>query len=446
MTARSRCGLAFVLAVTTAACQGNGGTAAMAANRRAGRAPSAQGGSASGGSPGTGGATGAGGSSAGGTRRDWRNEHRRDRGGTSRLGRLGRLRAAPGIRARAERAERAGHWRRGRQRGTRRRRRQRHRRRGRAGRLGRERHRRPRRRLGRAGSSRQLHRLGDAEQARQEPTPRRRQHLRRGGGDGAVRPSLHLHLGRPVRFADALHGVRQRLHRRREGLHQRLLLVGLLQHAPRHVRRLFHAGRGQALAGADPDVHLLRDPADGAGDLHQLRRRGRGGDAGRAQRRAHDPLLRRLALPAAADRAAEGAPAHRARLLGLRAPGRLADGAGRRRRQRQPDRLRRAPQHHRRDGAVPHLDGPQVRAERAGGAVVVGLERRQQHQQERRRHHRRQGGGRVSGGLRAEQRRLRRRRDQRPGRRLLPDRPGDQQAGGTRPTRRCPTTRRIWPG
>ncbi len=88
------------------------------------------------------------------------------------------------------------------------------------------------------------------------------------------------------------------------------------------------------------------------------------------------------------------------------------------------------PEHHRRHGSVSDLDGAQVRAERARGAVVVGLERRQQHEQERRRHDRRQGRRHFSGGLRAEQRRLRRRRDQRSRRRLLPDREGDQQLVG----------------
>ena len=142
----------------------------------------------------------------------------------------------------------------------------------------------------------------------------------------------------------------------------------------------------------------------------------------------------------------ERAPPHRARLLGLRAARRAPDVARRRRRQRQPDRLRRrCPNTIAGMGQCMISDGPQVRAERAGGAhasawdehdvagntnksVDVATDAKSR--------------GRVSGGLRAEQRRLRGRRDQRPGRRLLPDRRG-RTAGGTRRHRRCPTTRRI---
>jgi hypothetical protein len=67
MTARSRCGLAFVLAVATAACQGKSGSSGDGGESTGGQGALGEGGSASGGSPGTGGATGAGGTSQGGT-------------------------------------------------------------------------------------------------------------------------------------------------------------------------------------------------------------------------------------------------------------------------------------------------------------------------------------------------------------------------------------------
>ena len=207
MTARSRCGLAFVLAVATAACQGKSGS-------------SGDGGESTGGQ----GALGEGSARAAAQRQAARPAvrqaarpavRRAARPARGAAPRAGLAVAAPVV---AVLAEARDAWQR---------------------RFG-------KRRLGRGWRRGELHRVVDVEQARQEPPPRRRQHLGRRRGDGAVRPPLHLHLGRPVRFADAVHGVRQRLHGRREGLHQRLRLVGLLQHAPRHVRRLFHPGRGRS--------------------------------------------------------------------------------------------------------------------------------------------------------------------------------------------------------
>ena len=58
MTARSRCGLAFVLAVATAACQGKGEGSGDGGESTGGQGALGAGGSASGGSPGTGGETG----------------------------------------------------------------------------------------------------------------------------------------------------------------------------------------------------------------------------------------------------------------------------------------------------------------------------------------------------------------------------------------------------
>src|SRR5450631_4420680 len=67
MPARFRCGLAFVLAVVTTACQGKSGSSVDGGESTGGQGALGEGGSASGGSPGTGGATGAGGGSSGGT-------------------------------------------------------------------------------------------------------------------------------------------------------------------------------------------------------------------------------------------------------------------------------------------------------------------------------------------------------------------------------------------
>ena len=67
MTARSRCGLAFVLAMATAACQGKSGSSGDGGKSTGGQGALGEGGSASGGSTETGGATGEGGSSTGGT-------------------------------------------------------------------------------------------------------------------------------------------------------------------------------------------------------------------------------------------------------------------------------------------------------------------------------------------------------------------------------------------
>src|SRR5450631_3106438 len=67
MPARFRCGLAFVLAVATTACQGKSGSSVDGGESTGGQGALGEGGSASGGSPGTGGATGAGGGSSGGT-------------------------------------------------------------------------------------------------------------------------------------------------------------------------------------------------------------------------------------------------------------------------------------------------------------------------------------------------------------------------------------------
>ena len=71
MTARSRCGLAFMLAVATAACQGKSGSSGDGGESTGGQGALGEGGSASGGSPGTGGETGgangAGGRSSSGT-------------------------------------------------------------------------------------------------------------------------------------------------------------------------------------------------------------------------------------------------------------------------------------------------------------------------------------------------------------------------------------------
>jgi hypothetical protein len=58
MTARSRCGLAFVLTVATAACQGKSGGSGDGGESTGGQGALGEGGSASGGSPGTGGETG----------------------------------------------------------------------------------------------------------------------------------------------------------------------------------------------------------------------------------------------------------------------------------------------------------------------------------------------------------------------------------------------------
>ena len=58
MTVRSRCGLAFILAVATAACQGKSGSSGDGGESTGGQGALGEGGSASGGSPGTGGTTG----------------------------------------------------------------------------------------------------------------------------------------------------------------------------------------------------------------------------------------------------------------------------------------------------------------------------------------------------------------------------------------------------
>ncbi len=86
-------------------------------------------------------------------------------------------------------------------------------------------------------------------------------------------------------------------------------------------------GAAGATPAADPDVHVLRDPADGAGHDQRLPGGDGRGHRGGDERRDHDALLQRLALPPADDRHDEGPAPHRARLLGLRPAGRRPDDA-----------------------------------------------------------------------------------------------------------------------